>query len=314
MRVLDAKATAAALPYEPLIAAVAAAMRARRAGTLSAPDRTVLPLPAGGTYLVMPAVDARLAVTKLVTVHPANRAAGLPTIHAQVLVADAATGQPLAMLDGPTVTARRTAALTVLGIRTLACAPVEELTLVGTGAQASAHAAAFAQTLSLRTLRIVGRTPEQAQRWCEANEGLATRSMQLVPEASIDSALAHSQCVVTATTSRTPVLPEEALRAELLVVGVGAFKPELAEIPPGAARSRRVVVDDLHGARTEAGDLLQAGIDWSRVGELVDALDRSAPREGVIFKTVGHAAWDHAAAAVACRALRLEPNPTPEGA
>ncbi|EWS59306.1 ornithine cyclodeaminase [Methylibium sp. T29-B] len=99
--VFDAEATAALLPAAPLVDAVADAMRARRAGRLAAPERGVLPLPEGGRYLVMPAADEHLALTKSLTVHPGRAAHGLPTIQGQVLVADARDGRPLMLLDAP---------------------------------------------------------------------------------------------------------------------------------------------------------------------------------------------------------------------
>lgn len=110
--------------------------------------------------------------------------------------------------------------------------------------------------------------------------------------------------MITLTTSSCPVLPE-LLRDDLLVVGVGAFRPQLAELPPALLRSRRIVVDTLEGARAEAGDLIQADLDWTRVTELVDHLDAPLPADDAapVFKTVGTAAWDLAAAHVARRVM-----------
>ena len=108
---------------------------------------------------------------------------------------------------------------------------------------------------------------------------------------------------MTLTTATRPVLPE-ALRDDLLVVGTGAFRPQMAELPAALLRARTVVVDALDGARSEAGDLIQAGLDWSRVVELVDLLDRGvAAGPAPVFKTVGQAAFDLAAAHVARRSL-----------
>ena len=116
--------------------------------------------------------------------------------------------------------------------------------------------------------------------------------------------------VIALTTSRQPVY-DEAARAGRLVVGVGAFKPEMAEIGARTLAGSTIFVDDPAGARHEAGDLLQAKVDWSQVRGLVAALDAasgaatpvaddSAPR---VFKTVGCAAWDLAAGRVARASL-----------
>src|SRR5207244_1175213 len=76
---------------------------------------------------------------------------------------------------------------------------------------------------------------------------------------------------------------------QTFVAAVGAYLPEMAELPPGLVRRSRVFVDTLEGAQAEAGDLIMAGIDWSGVTPLEEALD--APRAGkgpVVFKSVGH--------------------------
>lgn len=100
---------------------------------------------------------------------------------------------------------------------------------------------------------------------------------------------------VAATTSLTSVLPDQ-VDDHILLVGVGSFTPEMAELPASQVLRRQVWVDDLDGAHHEAGDLLQAEVDWSRVASLVDALDDQRKVKGpLLFKTVGHAAWDLAA-------------------
>ncbi len=294
----DAAATRALLPAAARVEAVIRAMRARRAGSLNAPERLTLPLPAEGSYLVMPAADAELAITKLVTVHPHNSGCGLPTIQGLVLVTDAGNGQPLMLLDGPTLTARRTAAVTALGLRVLSRQPLRSVALVGTGAQALEHARLLAELGELERVEVVGRDQARAAAFVDA-VALSCPGVRLRAAVSIDEALGRVDAVVTLTTATRPVLPD-GLHDKLLVVGVGAFRPDMAELPPSLLRSRSVVVDALPGARHEAGDLIQAGIDWGNVTELVDHLDVSgAPGPAPVFKTVGQAAWDLAAAHVA---------------
>lgn len=306
--VLDADATRALLPAGPLVEAVAAAMRARRAGHLQAPERQVLGLPGDGRYLVMPAADDTLAIAKLVCVHPGNPALGRPALQGQVLVSDARDGRALMLLDGPTLTARRTAAVTALALCVLAPS-ARAVLLVGTGAQARAHAQLLAELGAVDALHLVGRTPARAQAFAEAlaADGLAPRT---VVHATAAAALPHVQAVVTLTGSLRPVLPD-AVPPACVVVGVGAFTPAMAELPPGLLRGRRVLVDAHEAARHEAGDLLQAGIDWSSVDELVDVLDGAVVATGPapVFKSVGHAAWDLAAAHVAWRQRQAGPAP-----
>jgi ornithine cyclodeaminase/alanine dehydrogenase-like protein (mu-crystallin family) len=291
MQIFDAKATADRLPYDRLIPELATAMRDLRDGRIHACNRTVLPLPGGGSYLVMPCTDNRYAMTKLVTVTPANRALGLPTIQGRLMVSDSRTGTPLAVLDGSVVTARRTAAVTLLGIETLLGRGPQRVVLVGTGIQARAHAYAMGQRWPGMQLRCVGRTANQAKAFAQELTRDAIDAQATTMERSMDGA----DVVIAATTSLTPVLPD-LVDDRILVVGVGSFTPQMAELPANQVLRRQVWVDDLAGAQHEAGDLLQAGVDWSRVASLADALDDQRKVDGpLLYKTVGHAAWDLAA-------------------
>ncbi|HUG26020.1 delta(1)-pyrroline-2-carboxylate reductase family protein [Piscinibacter sp.] len=295
MKTLDREATKALLPYDRLVPALRQMMLDRRQGLIHAPQRTVLPLPDEGAYLAMSACDAQLAITKLVAVTPANRGRELPTLHGTVIVTDAHTGRTLCTLDGPTLTARRTAAVTLLGVGALLARTPRRVALIGTGAQAHEHAAAVQQRWAPETLWAVGRSLERSRAFAQELRGIG---VDVQPADRVD-ALAACDVVICLTTSREPVLPEH-LAPEMLVAGVGAFTPAMAEIPPGIARAAQVVVDDLPGAREEAGDLQRAGIAWDSVLELADCLvQRPDTRRRWVLKTVGHASWDLAAARTA---------------
>ncbi len=293
MQLLDADATAARLPYARLIPALARALRELAAGRIQAPERHSLDLPGQGRYLVMPAVDQSLAISKLITVHPGNLARGLAVIRGQLLVSDAVDGAALAVLDGPTVTARRTAALSLLGLQTLRPGPLRRVALIGAGVQAEAHARALHEQLGA-SLRISSRDTGRAEQLAQRLRALGADAQALADRAA---ALDGAELVLTATTSRSPVLPAT-LDPACLLIAIGAFTPQMCELPAALVRARRVVVDTLEGARHEAGDLLQAGVDWGQVLPLVDCLE-VPPAGPLLFKTVGHAAWDLAAASVA---------------
>jgi ornithine cyclodeaminase len=110
--------------------------------------------------------------------------------------------------------------------------------------------------------------------------------------------------IVTATTSPEPVLPDE-LPAETFVAAVGSFRPEMAELPPALVASATVVVDNLEGAREEAGDLIRASqsgaFGWKDAVTLGGAISggRLPAARPVVFESVGHALWDLAAARLA---------------
>jgi ornithine cyclodeaminase/alanine dehydrogenase-like protein (mu-crystallin family) len=105
--------------------------------------------------------------------------------------------------------------------------------------------------------------------------------------------------VISCTTSQEPVYELPAQRGRL-IIATGSFTPAAAEIGAATVRGSRIYVDDLDAARVEAGDLIRADIDWQAVQPLAQRLRGGAAPDGaVLFKTVGHAAWDLAAARVA---------------
>jgi ornithine cyclodeaminase len=302
METFDATETAARLPYPALADAIREVALARSSNTVQAPPRLALPLLAkpGAVLLVMPASDGDLAITKLVTVHPENPGHGRPTIQGEVVVMEASTGTRLGLLDGATVTARRTAALSLLAARELAPSPEGPLLIVGAGAQGRSHLEAFREGLGVSKVFVASRTPAGA-------ESLAARAEELGMEAAVVAdpveALAEVGLVVTATTSREPVLPG-AVAEGTFVAAVGSFEPEAAELPPGLVSGARVVVDTMEGAREEAGDLIQAekagAFRWADATELEESLcGQDRPSGTVVFESVGHSLWDLAAARTA---------------
>lgn len=305
MRILTPADTAAALPYARLVPAIAQAAREMAEGAINAPERQVVPIDASSVLLSMPAIGADIGVTKLITVHADNARHGLPAIQGEVVVFDTATGKRRCILDGPTVTARRTAAVTLLGIRLLLPRQPSSALLIGTGVQAAEHARALISFFGVADFRIASRNAAHAQAFCDA----LMQSQPQVRATPMDAEQARTRIpdtdlVIAATTARVPVIPAQ-LGADTLAIGVGAFKPDMAEFPPALLRSRAIVVDHLDGARHEAGDLLQAGIDWSGVRDLGSIVLRAMESSGEVplFKTVGHAAWDLAAARVAVESV-----------
>ncbi|CAG9182458.1 delta(1)-pyrroline-2-carboxylate reductase family protein [Cupriavidus respiraculi] len=309
---LDAAATAARLPYPELAQAIAAMLAELRAGTAFAPPRVALPVGDAargqGTLLVMPARNADLVMTKNITVHAGNPARGLPAILGEVVVADAHTGERLALLDGPTVTGRRTAAVSLLAAQTFAARPDGELLIVGAGVQAMTHLEAFAAGLPLRRVWLHSRTADKA-------EALAAHARTLGLQAEVATSAAavlpRVSMVVTVTSSLRPVLPDldsGLWRDDHFIAAVGAFRPEMCELPPALCRhasaTGRLLADTLFGIEEEAGDLLQAGVDWATVQPFETAIlaaDAIRARGGcpLVFKSVGYALWDLAACVLA---------------
>ena len=241
----DALATAALLDYPSLVQALREAVVEYAAGRIASPERLVIPMQEGGVMLSMPSSASDLAIHKLVTVCPSNSKRQLPTIHGQVMACDSHTGEMLFLLDGPTVTGRRTAAVTALGIMTLSTAPAQEILVIGTGTQAANHIEALATLFPDAKLLVKGRSDLATQSFVERHKPIAPNLSALagsIPD-SVD-------VVITVTTSKTPVY-EQPGRLGRLIIGVGAFTPDAAELGKQTVDSSVVVVDDPLGADTK---------------------------------------------------------------
>lgn len=291
--------TAALLDFAELVDAIAVAAEELEAGAIRSPERLVVPLGGGAVMLSMPAAAQDIAIHKLVNVHPENKLRGLPAIHGAVTVCDTATGRVQCVLDGPEVTGRRTAAVSLLAIRQLLPHAPRQVLLVGTGTQARYHVQALHALYPEAQVWVQARTHDAAVRFCDVHGDLHGR---LRPRTTDAPAF---DVVITLTTSLEPVY-DEAPRPGCLVIGVGAFRPEMAEIGATTLHGSDLYADDPPGARHEAGDLLRAGVDWSQVRSLGALLRAPAgSTRPAVFKSVGTAAWDLAAARVALRRASL---------
>lgn len=300
-QLLDPQATAARLPYGALVREIE---RLLCEGQIQVPPRMVLPLQGGASLFVMPACDRELAITKLITFTPANVGTSRATIQGDVVVFDVATGARRWVLDGPTVTARRTAAVSLLAAQYLAPQREGPLLIVGAGAQGRSHLEAFSEVMGVREVMIASGTAVSAERLADYARTLGVFATVIT---DLPAALRVCPLVVTATPASGVVL-SGALRSDAFVAAVGAFKPSMVELDPALCRfvwDHGTVVVDTADAAHEAGDLLQAGIDVTRCATLQDVV-RNRPRAThgpVLFKSCGWAGWDLAAARTASECL-----------
>lgn len=297
--VLDRAATARALDMHQLVQALGVACDEYAAGKICSPARLHVPLEGDGVCLSMPASARDIAIHKLVCVQPGNAKLALPTIHGIVTVCDAITGKPICIADGPEMTGRRTAGISMLAVKTFLDRPPVHALLIGTGRQAAHHAYALSTLFPHCHILARGRSPESERAFCETHRHQAPnlRPCPATMPTNLD-------VVITLTTS-TEVVYDAPATIGRLVVGVGAFRPDMAEIGARTLMDSDLFVDDPVGARHEAGDFIRAGVDWSSVRPLVQAIHAARPRKPVVFKSVGNAAWDLAAARVLLTALEL---------
>src|SRR6266702_7767148 len=273
-QIFDAAATARLIPYAALVHALKRASVDYARRRIASPERLVVPLNEGGTMLSMPATAPDLAIHKLVNVCASNGSRGLPTILGQVMAFDADTGETLFILDGPTVTGRRTAAMSMLGIETFAAATPREFLLIGTGTQALNHLEAIGELFPEARVWVKGSAPARAEAFCAAQRAQGSKVRELLPLA--DARVPASIDVVIALTTSKQAVYDEAARAGRLVIGVGAFTPAMVEIGARTIAGSALFVDDQAGARHEAGDFIQAGVDWAKVGGIAAVLENAA--------------------------------------
>lgn len=292
--ILDARQTALALPWPALVEEI---LRLLLDESVTVPPRHVQHLPGGSSLFVMPANDSRIAIIKLITFTPANAGTGRPAIQGDLVVFDIRTGRRRLVLDGPTVTARRTAAVTVLAARMLALNTEGPLLIVGAGVQGRAHLEAFAAVLKIKQVMITSKSTASAEALALHAQSMGLAA-SVVPDAN--AALAECPLAVTCTPASGLVL-SDLPRRDGFIGAVGAFTPQMVEL--SAALCQHVAAEgsifvDATDAVHEAGDLLQAGLDVSRFATLADVV-RGHNRKisgPVLFKSCGWAGWDLAAA------------------
>ena len=299
MHVLNAQKTADHLPWRALVDEIAFVLKD---SSVKVPPRVVQALAGGGSLFVMPALDASVAMTKLITFTPANANTGRPTIQGDVIVFDIATGERRLVLDGPTVTARRTAAESVLAARHLAPRTDGPLLIVGAGVQGTAHLQAFAEVMYVKDVVIASRSSESAH-----SLAVQARSMGLTARVVPDANTALADCpLAVVCTPASGIVLSTLPRSDAFISAVGAFTPHMLELGPELCQhfaQHGSIWLDTPDARHEAGDLIQAGLDLQHMATLHDAVRQNLQKANgpVLFKSCGWAGWDLAAARTALR-------------
>ena len=229
---------------------------------------------------------------KVVTFYPPNAQRGLPTHMATIFLVDPETGAPLAVMDGRLITEMRTAAVSAVATNLLASPEAKILAILGSGVQARSHAEALRLVRNFEEIRLWSPTPAHAE--CCANEIGA----QTMPA---EEAVRGADVVVTATSSTTSILRGAWLKPGCHVNAVGACRPDWRELDD-AAMQNVVFIDSREGAMKESGDVILSGAQI--YGELGEALDGKVPpqaNETTIFKSLGMAVEDIAAALLVYR-------------
>ncbi|MFE6739373.1 ornithine cyclodeaminase family protein [Streptomyces tubercidicus] len=318
MLVLGRSQVEALLDRDALIDALASAMTDLSAGRAAAPDRVAVTVPERDAFLAaMPGyVPSSGALTsKLVSVFPQNGGTPVPTHQALIAVFDPETGAPTALLDGTAITAARTAAGSALSARLLAREDASVLAVLGTGAQARSHAEAMCRVRPIRQIRVAGRDRTKAA--ALADELSAALQVPAEAAASCAEALDGADIAAAATHSVEPVIRRSWLTPGVHVTSVG-FNPEGREIDDATVAEALVCVESRQAALAPfpagSNDLLQPLRDGiitdahvhTELGELLTGSKpgRSSDQQITLYKSVGVAVQDAAAAALVVAAAR----------
>ena len=291
----------AVLTFEALIPAIRQALIDYSAGLVEQPPRMILR--AGnaeghlnGWFGVMPAIHGDVMGVKTVTFYPGNAKVGLHTHMAVVELLSRATGEPLAVMDGRLITEMRTAAVSAVALKALRPAAACTLGILGSGVQARAHIEAFKHVWpELSEIRVWSRTQDNANRLAEET-GARVVSIEEASAAGV---------VLTATSSPAPILEGRRMAPNALVLAVGATGSALREIDDEAMLSSCVIAESRSCVERESGDVRFSGAKVeAEIGEILSG-SAPAPRDKhIVFKSVGMAIEDLAAARLVWEARR----------
>lgn len=296
------------LPMPECIEVMERALISLACGEVHQPLRTIVKPPdVKGVLAMMPSYrggEVPLFGLKAICVFPGNAAIGKDAHQGGVFLFDGATGEPLALMNASAITAIRTAAVTGVATRVLARDDASDLAIIGAGVQARPHLEAIASVRALKRVRIVARRVQSAQKF--AAEMQSHFPFLIEPVETAEAAIRGAGIVVTATTSREPVVNREWVSPGTHINAIGTFSFNAREIDTATIAAARLFVDRRESALNEAGDYLIAaaggaiGPDHIK-GELGEVLagvvpGRTSVDEITVFRSLGLAIEDLAAA------------------
>lgn len=258
MRYLSPSDIRQALSYEEMMAAVEEAFLLFAQGQCAMADRSAL-TQGRTTLATMPCFAGGYAATKLIASSPDNARRGLPSLYGTVLLSQGDTGQPVALLEGNTLTALRTGAIGGLAARHLAPEGAASAGLVGCGVQGLHQLAFLCQVRPIHTVYLYNHGSKDLGPFCRQLEAMAapkTFTIELCPDP--DTLLAKSDIVVTATPATAPLFADDPapFRGKCLIA-IGSWQPEMREIPEAIWQATQEVFLELPFACQESGDLSQ---------------------------------------------------------
>jgi len=254
---------------------------------------------AQGTLLTMPAIGAGALAVKLVSVVPGNAARKLPVTNGLLILGDAGTGLPLAIMDAAALTAMRTGAVGALGLKYITPAGVDSLGIVGAGVQGAWQAITACAVRRIRTVFALRRSAAGFERFC-ATLAAHAPGVTVVACESAAEVLSRTAVIVTATTSAEPVLPDDpAVLAGRHFIAIGSYERHMCELPDAVFGLAGHLVLDSKLARHEVGEAVRAvergalrDTDLFSIGELASGRRSVDITRTTAYKSAGMALYD----------------------
>jgi len=307
------------LPMRDCIQVMREALAALARGKALVPLRMVMRMPDASGFLgLMPGHiapdggrEGALGM-KAVSVFPGNASRGIDTHQGAVLLFEADTGRLSALMDGATITAIRTAAVSGVATDLLARQDATDLAILGAGVQARTHLEAIVAVRPVRRVRVWSRNPEHAASLVSEAAGRYDASLEAMPTA--EAAVRNADIVATVTASPEPVLQRSWLKDGAHINAVGSSIPTTREIDTATMVAATLFVDRRESALNEAGDVLipmregafTADHIQAELGDVIIGKNRGrrSPGELTLFKSLGLAVEDVASAAFIARRAR----------
>ena len=255
----------------------------------------------GNTLILMPSITEKMMGTKLVTAFPNNKED--PTLHGLVILASNDNGKMLSMMDGSFITGFRTGAIGGSAVRYLAPHNASSLAIIGAGVQGFYQTLAVCTERGIEDVYVYSRTEEKVHSFIEKLQKELGDSVRFHITKTAKEAIEQAEIIVTATTSTSPVLPDEAdLLKGKLIIGIGSFLPHMREFPQALYEVADHYYVDSRDAIKESGDVIyplennlwkEGNIKlFSSIFEQEKALNHDYNEGSVVFKSTGMALFD----------------------
>ncbi|MCS4537758.1 MAG: ornithine cyclodeaminase family protein [Thaumarchaeota archaeon] len=306
--VLSREDIASVLEMDDVIDAVERAFVDFAKGKAKMPPRSIMDFPEndGWVGIMSAAIETAGSIgTKVVTVFKNNAGKSMPTTMATILLNDASTGEPLAIMEAGLITAMRTGAASAIATKYLARKDSHVVGLFGAGIQAKYQLFGVSRVRKVGNVKQYTPTKARQKKFAEEMEKEIGAKIQIVgnPKESVQ----NSDIVITATTSPTPVFNGKWVSDGTHINAIGAHTKDTRELDTTLIEKAKIVVDLREAALKEAGEIVIPKAEgkklniYAELSELVSGKKkgRTSDSEVTVYKGCGIALEDLAVAKLA---------------